>query len=356
MTKIRAIAVVLPQYHPIPENNNWWGEGFTEWTNVTKAKPFFKDHYQPHLPAELGFYDLRLEEVRAQQAKLAQENGIHGFCYYHYWFGGKRLLNKPIDEILKLKKPDMPFMLCWANETWSRRWVGKEEEVLIHQGYNNSDDIAHMEWLCKNVFKDPRYIKVNDCPVFIVFRTYDMPNIKRTSEIWRKIAKKHGFKDLYLCFFESSKNKVKPNEINFNAAIEFSPSALWSNPIFKSRIEVLLNRMKLKKKSTLKFTDYLKSVDQSLKYKPDYKLFRSVTPSWDNTARKGKLGTISLGSSPENYKFWLKGHLENFEPFSSEENFIFINAMNEWAEGNHLEPCRKYGRGFLEATKECLYI
>ena len=354
MEKARAIAVVLPQFHRIPENDKWWGRGFTEWTNVTKAKPLYKGHYQPHLPADLGFYDLRLAEARDEQAALAKEHGIFGFCYYHYWFNGKRLLKKPVDEILRTQKPEMPFMLCWANEEWTRRWEGKDKEILMDQVYSEKDNEDHMEWLCQKVFPDNRYIKIDGCPVFIVYRPADLPYVKNTSKVWRSIAKRNGFKDIYLCYFESLGNKVNPDLIGFDAAIEFSPQVLWSNTIPESRFKSLFNRFLKRKGGKLNLTDYSKSLLQSLRYRPNYKYYRSVTPSWDNTSRKGMRGTVSIGSSPEKYQKWLEGQIENFHPYSKEENLIFINAMNEWAEGNHLEPCRKYGKAYLEATKKGL--
>jgi len=166
MNSVRPIAINLPQFHPIRQNNEWWGEGFTEWTNVTRAKPLFKGHYQPHLPADLGFYDLRLSESREAQAQMAKHYGIHGFCYYHYWFNGQRLLERPLQEILYMGKPDFPFMLCWANENWTRRWDGMDDDILMCQNYSEEDDIAHMTYLMR-YFKDPRYITVDGKPVFI---------------------------------------------------------------------------------------------------------------------------------------------------------------------------------------------
>ena len=353
--KIRPIAFVLPQFHPIPENDKWWGEGFTEWTNVTKASPLFKGHYQPQLPTDLGFYDLRLSEAREAQANIAKEHGIYGFCYYHYWFNGKRLLNQPIDEMLRLQKPDMPFMLCWANENWTRRWDGKDEDILIKQEYSFEDDKEHMRWLCEHVFSDERYLKVDACPVFIVYRHNLFPNIKETGKIWRKIAKEeYGFKDLYLCITESYKTKLNPTEISFDASLEFSPHDVIRNKILKKRSVRYLENLRLKKKTNYSLRDFSLAVEQAItrEVPKEYKLYRSITPSWDNTARKGLNGTIAVGSSPFLYKKWLTAIIKRFTPYSTNENFIFINAMNEWAEGNHLEPCVKYGRAYLEVTKE----
>src|SRR6476620_7799168 len=180
ITNIKPIAIHLPQFHPIPENDEWWGKGFTEWTNVTKAKPLFKGHYQPHLPADLGFYDLRLPEIREQQAQLAKEYGIYGFCYYHYWFNGRRLLERPFEEVFKSGKPDFPFMLCWANENWTRVWDGMNNEVLLAQNYSEEDDRAHIKTLIP-YFKDSRYIKINRKPIIAIYRSSSLPNPKRTT-------------------------------------------------------------------------------------------------------------------------------------------------------------------------------
>tara|TARA_R110000787_G_scaffold211320_1_gene321193 strand:- start:272 stop:1348 length:1077 start_codon:yes stop_codon:yes gene_type:complete len=353
MSKLRPIAFVLPQFHPIPENDDWWGKGFTEWTNVSKAKPLFEDHYQPHLPTDLGFYDLRLEEARNAQAAIAQEHGIEGFCYYHYWFNGTRLLEYPIDEILRLQKPDMPFMLCWANENWTRRWDGLDNEILIKQEYSLEDDKEHMRWLCEKVFSDPRYIRVNDCPVFMIYRHDLFPDINKTATIWREIAQKEfGYKDLYLCVTESFNKQINPNSINFDASVEFSPHSVMQiiyKPVSKYKF---LNKLRKKEKLNTNLRDFSKGVQLCIEKEiPDYKFYRCVTPSWDNTARKGNKSFIGIGSNPKLYHKWLKAIVEKFRPFSKDENFVFINAMNEWAEGNHLEPCVKYGKAYLEETK-----
>jgi lipopolysaccharide biosynthesis protein len=352
MSKIRAIAFVLPQFHPIPENDLWWGKGFTEWTNVTKARPLFEGHYQPQLPADLGFYDLRLPEAREAQANLAKEYNIYGFCYYHYWFNGKRLLNRPLDDMLRLGSPDMPFMYCWANENWTRRWDGQENDILIAQTYSTEDDKAHIRWLCENVFNDKRYITVDGAPVFMIYRHSLFPNIKETMALWRTIAvEEYSFTDLYLCMTESFNTQDDPNAFGFDASVEFSAHAILA---YECKQKPKRSFFK-KAKHNLVFKDFEKGVKVSIsREQPDYKFFRSVTPAWDNTARKGVNGIVSLGSSPEVYKKWLRGALSKSKVYSKDENFIFINAMNEWAEGNHLEPCRKYGLSYLEATKSIL--
>lgn len=222
MKSIRPIAFYLPQYHPIPENDEWWGKGFTEWTNVTKAKPLFDGHYQPHLPADLGFYDLRLEETRIAQANLARQYGIYGFCYYHYWFNGRRILERPFQEVLERGKPDFPFMLCWANENWTRVWDGGEKNILLEQKYSEQDDIDHIRSLIP-AFKDTRYIKVDGKPVFVVYKSTLIPDIINTIKRWRNEAAMEGL-ELYLCRMDSfgdyGNNYLADG---FDAAINFEP-------------------------------------------------------------------------------------------------------------------------------------
>lgn len=351
--KIRAIAIHLPQFHPTPENDKWWGKGFTEWTNVSKAKPLFKGHYQPHLPSHLGYYDLRLAQSRDAQASLAKEYGIEGFCYYHYWFNGKRILNEPLDRMLALKTPDFPFMYCWANENWTRRWDGADHEILMEQKYNDEDDLEHIQWLCKNVFSDKRYITVNGAPVFIIYRSPLLPNIKKTLQIWRDEAEKLGFPKLYLCGFQSmGTDYFDPTADGFDASIEFQPNwsflkktDFWSKFKYKYNINV----------GAPSVFEYAELVEKSKKNQwPNYKQYPCITPSWDNSARKKKFSIILKNSSPEIYYNWLKHILSKFIPFSKEENFVFINAWNEWAEGNHLEPDQKWGLAYLEETKKAL--
>jgi lipopolysaccharide biosynthesis protein len=358
MTDIRALAIYLPQFHPVPENNEWWGKGFTEWTNVTKAKPRFKGHYQPHLPADLGFYDLRVPSVQQEQIKLAKEYGISGFCYYHYWFNGKRILERPVDELLKNTALDFPFCLCWANENWTKRWDGRDEEVLLKQTYSEEDNIAHINFL-KKYFTDPRYIKVDGKPVFIVYRPSLFPDIKKTTACWREECRKNGVGEIYLAFMQSFGNFKDPAEIGFDAAIEFQPNfsklpqpryiasgiKKWTGPFTKKASSETADRIFLYEEVAKRMMNLPK---------PSYKLFPGIFPMWDNSSRRKENATIIHQSTPELYRAWLKHIVENFKPFSKDENFIFLNAWNEWAEGNHLEPCREWGRAYLEATKKIL--
>lgn len=359
-TKIRALALYLPQYHPIEENDEWWGKGFTEWTNVVKGKSILKGQYQPHLPQDLGYYDLRLEETRIAQARLAKENGISGFCYYHYWFDGQLLLETPLKKNIENGTPDFPFCICWANENWSRSWDGKNKKVLMKQNYSISDYKKHIEYLCQNILKDNRYISVDGKPLIMIYRPSSIPNIKEMVNIWRETAKLYGFDDLYLGFFWSNRDLAwkSPELYDLDFAAAFAPN--FAN-IKKRRtiVEKVLNRTGFKVSLTQKHDIYeyrtLVEFCKNLKYSVDYKLYPGITPMWDNYVRRQNGGAnIYLNSSPTLYKDWLQNLTEKFRPYSLEENFIFINAWNEWAEGNHLEPCEKWGMDYLNATKEIL--
>jgi len=360
MEKKRLIAINLPQFHPFKENDEWWGKGFTEWTNVVKARPRFQGHYQPHLPADTGFYDLRLPEARQMQADMAKEYGIYGFCYYHYWFNGKQLMERPVKEILESQKPDFPFMLCWANENWTRAWNGEQKEILIKQEYSEKDDIVHMEYLCTNVFKDSRYIKINGKPFFVVYRPNIIPDIHKTISTWRNIAKKHNI-DLYLGFMRAEKEQG-PDLLRkgFDVSIDFHPHMeirkkwwLDINAWIDGFREHFLRRKDYIMPTLYDYNKYTKAIMSQ--QKPSYKQYPGITPGWDNSARRvGKSFHALTNSTPAAYGKWLHHILNTFKPFSEEENFIFINAWNEWAEGNHLEPDQKWGLAYLEETKKQL--
>ncbi|MBN1569330.1 MAG: glycoside hydrolase family 99-like domain-containing protein [Acidobacteria bacterium] len=358
-SKIRLLAFHFPQFHPIPENDVLWGKGFTEWTNVTKAKSLFRGHYQPQLPTDLGFYDMRLPEARQAQADLARAYGIHGICYYHYWLHGHRLLERPVNEILASGQPDMPFCLCWANEHWTRKWDGLEHEILVRQDYSDADDLAHIRWLCDHPFRDPRYVRINGRPVFLIYRALRLPDPKKIVHVWREEARRLGIGELYLCRIETFADEIgDPTELGFDAAVEFQPD--WKNlgrALRQNWFWKFSRRLKLSNRAYAdhRIFDYPTMVQRMLqKTLPPYKRYPCVTPGWDNSARKSSHGIIIHGSTPEIYQMWLTEVLSRFKPYSAGENFVFINALNEWAEGNHLEPCRRWGRAYLEATRSAL--
>ncbi len=336
---IKPIAIYLPQFHPIPENDKAWGKGFTEWTNVRNAQPLFEGHYQPHVPhASIGYYNLLDNSIIKKQVEIAKSYGIYGFAFYHYWFNGKRLLEKPIENFLKDKDIDFPFCLIWANEPWSKRWDGSENEIIQPQVHSIEDDEKHMNFLCEHFFSDDRYIRVDNKPVFIVYRTELFDDIKETAKLWRKIAKKRGFKDLHLVRVESFTQNVNPNKINFDAALEFVPNWKTNLPSF----------------SDYKIIDYCSSVFNSILTTYHYSTIRCVFPSWDNTPRKGKDGTVYINNNLHVFKFYLQRMIQfTLSDYSNKEKFLFINAWNEWGEGCHIEPDEKNGYSYLQIIKRC---
>ena len=348
LNRVRLIAFYLPQYHPIPENDEWWGKGFTEWTNVAKAKPNFEGHYQPRLPADLGFYDLRVPEVREEQAQLAKDYGVHGFCYYYYWFGGKRLLHRPLDDMLQSGKPDFPFCVCWANENWTRKWDGQDSTPLISQHYSEEDDLRFIESLIP-LFKDPRYIRIEGRPLLLLYRVSLLPDPAGTARLWRQRCREAGLGELYLACVQSFDNLASdPRAFGFDAAVEFAPHGMGVvadtpkgsvNPEFRGTI-----------------FDYVATSENYMRREtPPYPLFRGVMPSWDNTARRQSDGHVFIRSDPKRYEEWLRDMVGKTRQFHfGDERILFVNAWNEWAEGTYLEPDRKYGRQYLEATRDAL--
>lgn len=355
MKNKRIIALHLPQFYPFPENDEWWGKGFTEWRNVAKARPRFRGHYQPHIPADLGFYDLRLKEARIAQENLAKEYGIYGFCYYHYWFNGHLIMEKPVEAKFADPEEDFPFMLCWANENWHRNWAGGFNQSLIEQHYSKEDDIEHFKYLLP-YFRDPRYIRVDGKPVFCVYRPALFPCFDETVATWQELAAKEGFQ-LYICKFEAGREWGKEYfPKSADAAVEFQPinnegwdrkyawkSKLWkkfsNKPIFSD---------------LLPYDKYVEFQLSKPKFS-DYKRYPSVCPTWDNASRRvNMVFKCFTGVTPALFEKWLDHVYKTFEPFGKDEDFIFINAWNEWAEGCHLEPDLKYGRGFLEAIRNVI--
>lgn len=356
--KKRVIAIHLPQFHPFKENNEWWGKGFTEWTNVTKAKPRFIGHYQPHLPTDTGFYDLRLPEVRQMQADMAKEYGIYGFCYYHYWFNGHQLMERPVEEILASGEPDFPFMLCWANENWARNWNGDSACILMKQDYCDEDDIAHMEYLCSHVFCDRRYIRIDNKPVFAIYRPNNFPEMEYTVKVWREVASKYGM-ELYLCFTEQP--KISTDEYlakGFDAAINFQPFCMGNFSKYHNPLHHILSRIskgKWASSNKYNYKEYVNYRKRNPLKEAEGKVFPCVCPNFDNSPRRvGKTYWAFKGSTPKLFGEWLLDTLLRFKPYSNDENLVFINAWNEWAEGNHLEPDIKWERGYLEETLKAI--
>jgi len=347
---VRAIAFYLPQFHPIPENDRWWGKGFTEWVNVARARPNFSGHQQPHIPADLGFYDLRVAETRQQQAELAAAAGIHGFCYYYYWFAGKQLLQRPLAEVLHSGEPDFPFCVCWANENWTRSWDGKSGEVLIGQQHSEADHRDFIHSLLP-MFRDRRYIRVNGRPLLLIYRIDIIPDVRQAVEIWRNECRQAGLPDPWLVAVQSF-GIGDPTPFGFDAAVEFPPHGTdfgWHcNADYRERM--------LNPDFTGHIIDMQKVVDVSVQRPvPDYPLLRGVMPRWDNTARRQNSSLIFVNSEPTLYQHWLTRMIAyTCRQFSGEERLLFINAWNEWAEGCHLEPDRDSGHAWLEATSRAL--
>lgn len=348
----RLLAFYLPQFHPIPENDAWWGQGFTEWTNVTRTRPRFRGHHQPRLPTDLGYYDLRLPEVREAQASLARDHGIDGFVYYHYWFDGRRLLNRPLDEVRASGRPDFPFAVCWANESWSRNWDGRERDVLVEQKYSAADDARHIEHLL-DTMEDPRYITVDGSHLLLVYRVSRLPDPRRTSDVWRTAAARRGMR-LHLCTIESFAEVLDPRSIGFDAAVEFLPQRDVLGPRVGIDGPAGLARKIGHRSSVYRtnnitlYSDMVARAQQ--KPLPDHPWYRCVTPSWDNSARRAVGARVLHGATPELYGAWLRSTLQ-----ATSEPLVFVNAWNEWAEGAYLEPDDRWGRQYLEQTLRAVH-
>jgi glycosyltransferase involved in cell wall biosynthesis len=339
---VRLIAFYLPQFHPIPENDAWWGKGFTEWANVCKALPRFVGHKQPHLPADLGFYDLRNVEVLREQARLARRYGIHGFCFHHYWFSGRRLLQKPVELLLENLDIDLPFCVNWANENWTRRWDGLDHEVLLAQEHSPQDDIAFAQSLVP-LFRDERYIRIDGRPLLMLYRPGLLPNALATVRRWRVECMRAGVGNPYVvmaqCFGEND-----PRPFGMDAAVEFPPHKIaFEQPAINASLRFL------DPDYSGHVIDYAAMAAHAASLpSPPYKLFRGVCPGWDNEARRPGRGFTMAGSSPRKYGTWLEAACRTaMQSERLDERIVFINAWNEWAEGAYLEPDRHYGHAFL---------
>ena len=360
---MKYIAFYLPQFHAIPENDEWWGKGFTEWNNVRKSKSLFRKHNQPEIPLNKNYYCLLDSKTQEWQSQLALNYGIDGFCYYHYWFEGKLLLEKPLELMLKNKNIKIPFCLSWANESWARTWDGQENELLIKQNYNEDENgwKKHFEYFLK-FFKDERYIKNNGRPVLIIYKPHLIKNCKDMLAFWRKLAKENGFADLYIGYQHYSAFNQNMSENGFDFGINFEPFyTVYEinrklNNIKKKAVYYLENPKNitrfLRKKllSEPNIYDYDEIWNNIIRRKNNKSIYRGAFTSWDNTPRKGKNADVFFESTPQKFEKYLNA-LTRASKKAGNDEYIFINAWNEWAEGAHLEPEERYGYGYLEAIK-----
>ncbi|MDD3405287.1 MAG: lipopolysaccharide biosynthesis protein [Sphingobacteriia bacterium] len=380
----RVIAFYLPQFHPIPENDAWWGKGFTEWTNVGRAKPLFRGHYQPRVPADLGYYDLRMPEVRQAQAELAQKAGIEAFCYYHYWFGnGKRLLERPFNEVLASGKPDFPFCLCWANHTWSNKTWEKssafaEDHVLVEQRYFGEKDYMEHFYAVLPAFKDKRYLQIDGKPIFVIYDPINFGDVTNFIELWRKLAVENGLSGIYFIGMTAStltfsllpqeqRKTVLPNlqssaeiynyvlNLGFDAVNSFGKrrGEMLGSGKYIDLIKTVLRRVGLKIGAD-KY-DYAKTVRNYFVPEDTWEnVFPTILPQWDRTARVGNADGVYINSTPEKFGEHAKQALDIVKNKQPEHQVIFLKSWNEWAEGNYMEPDLKYGNGYIEALNKVI--
>ncbi len=355
MSKPRLIAFYLPQFYPTKENDKWWQKGFTEWTNVGSAKPLFRGHDQPRVPADLGYYDLRVPEVREQQAQMAHEAGIEGFCYWHYWFNGKRLLDRVFHEVVKSGEPDFPFCLCWANHSWFQKtWdPSKPDRLLIEQTYPGVQDfIDHFNAMLP-AFKDKRYIRVNGKLLFGFFAALDMRDelFLLFKETWNDLARKNGLEGFE--FFGFTFEADKYDDIlkkGYNHVVpDYTREMLNSTGLFSNVIKRLYRSLSGRPNKVYNYQQY---VDFALNHFDASKLiYPCIVPNFDHSPRSGNRGVIFHQATPEKWENLCTKTFELFSHRPHEENVIFIKAWNEWGEGNYLEPDLKFGKGYVDALR-----
>lgn len=345
----RTVAFYLPQYHTIPENDKWWGEGFTEWTNVRPAEPLFDGHYQPHQPSELGYYSLTNEEILKRQTVLAKSYGVDAFCFYFYWFNGKTLLEKPLEIFLNNTSIDHQFCLCWANENWTRRWDGKENDILIAQNYSQSDDLSFIKYIAKYLC-DPRYLRIEGKPVLLLYRPSLIPDPPATTNIWRQWCRENGLGELHIVYTQSFECS-HPTAYGCDAGVEFSPNI----PIGHQGVTPTMITDKIEglhPEFCGKIFDWNGYVQRSEHLPhPGYPIYRCVNPGWDNTPRKKLNSTIFVNSCPRNFQKWTLNAIGDTCFAHGNAGLLFVNAWNEWAEGAHLEPDQQYGYSYLESLR-----
>ena len=353
----KVIAFYLPQYHSIPENDEWWGKGFTEWTNVGRAKSLFKGHYQPRVPADLGYYDLRLPETRVAQADLAKQHGVDGFCYYHYWFeNGKRLLERPFTEVLESGSPDFPFMLCWANESWhSKFWDYNgvsQKKLLIEQVYGNEKEYEAHFYAVLDSFKDKRYIKIDGKPAFMIYESLKFPDVDNFIKVWQKLAIENGFNGIH--FIGQTQNSQKDKDTILSKGFNAINAVRIHNVLQKKN---KIKRIITKTWRTVFQSSLKEEYSKAIKYFTNTKfdkapdVYPTIVPNWDHTPRSGKKGFLLHNSTPEYFSVHVNNVFNILKEKPVDKQICFIKSWNEWAEGNYMEPDLKYGTKYLEVLK-----
>jgi hypothetical protein len=383
--RARLIAFYLPQFHPIPENDKWWGPGFTEWTNVAKARPLFRGHYQPRIPGDLGFYDLRLPETRIAQADLARAAGIEGFCYWHYWFAGKRLLERPFEEVVKSGEPDFPFCLGWANQSWSGIWHGAPNRILMEQTYPGPGDYERHFQALLPAFEDRRYIRLRGRPVFVIFEPKNLPSIPAFIDQWQMLAAKNGLKGIHFVAHLFHDEWAKDYESSgFSGAVVATNIKLVLVPIREvaSRNAARIRRQgsyvsqlaeglqasarissyvwtKIRRRLVGSALDVFHYQDASMFFIDQMQrkanAYPCVIPDWDNSPRSATRGFILHGSTPELFRRHLEEGIQLVEDRDPEDRIVFVKSWNEWAESNYLEPDRKFGHQYLDAVRATVF-
>ncbi|MBP2002010.1 lipopolysaccharide biosynthesis protein [Paenibacillus shirakamiensis] len=347
---MKLIAFLLPQFHPIAENNRWWGEGFTEWTNVRKAVPLYQGHLQPKLPMDNNYYNLTEAAAREWQARTAEAYGIYGFCYYHYWFKGKRLLEKPIQAVLESKAPDFPFCLSWANEPWTRKWDGNDQDVLMPQSYGDEADWSHHFYNLLEAFQDKRYIRIDGKPLFIIYRPSSIPRCDEMLMHWKRLAQRNGLEGLHLV--QTLGGFPVQTVKGFDASVEFEPHYTFAH----GNLHQIWSRIEVNGKEHL-VVDYDKVWNSILERTPHRNgepIYPGAYVNWDNTPRRGVDGQSCLGMTPQKFSHYLSRQLLRAKTAYGSD-YVFINAWNEWAEGAYLEPDNQYNYQYLQAVKYALH-
>jgi hypothetical protein len=357
---IKAIALYLPQFHPIPENDAWWGKGFTEWTNVAKAEPLYKNHWQPRIPADLGFYDLRIPEVRQAQADLARSYGIYGFCYWHYWFAGRRVIERPFLEMVREKKPDYPFCISWANQTWSGTWHGlANKKILIEQTYPGAQDFTNHFYEMLEAFQDERYIEVNGRKLVFIFRPMDMPSPELFTSTWQELAIKEGLKGIHFVGMHME-SEWDFRRYGYEAFTETGPllykfkKASLTDKIFHRLLKLDLHEIRRRRNDLPNVVSYKNYVNHYPDHATNSHEYPMIYPGWDNTPRSGKDGWLFENSTPELFReLCLKSFKETGNK-PLDEKIVLLKSWNEWAEGNYLEPDTVHGHEYLKAFRKAL--